>query len=104
LDKDVEVCEENGCVEGADPFNVSDTAKRRGTPQLGSLGSGNHFLEIQKLDKIHNEDAPKAMGIRSEGQITVLIHCGSRGLGHQICRDYLRITERGFTKLQHKTT
>lgn len=90
---DAEVCEENGTMKGADPASVSDTARKRGAPQLGSLGSGNHFLEVQKVDKIFDEHAGKAMGIEKEGQLTVLIHCGSRGFGHQICTDYLRVSE-----------
>lgn len=90
---DAEVCEENGTMKGADPASVSDTARKRGAPQLGSLGSGNHFLEVQKVDKIYDERAAKAMGIDNEGQLTVLIHCGSRGFGHQICTDYLRVSE-----------
>ena len=92
IDSDVEVCEENGSIDGADPVYVSDTARKRGMPQLGTLGSGNHFLEIQKVDKIFDEEAAKKMGIR-KGQIAVLIHCGSRGFGHQVCSDYLRISE-----------
>ena len=92
IDSDVEVCEENGSIDGADPVYVSDTARKRGMPQLGTLGSGNHFLEIQKVDKIFDEEAAKKMGIR-KGQISVLIHCGSRGFGHQVCSDYLRISE-----------
>ncbi len=90
---DAEVCEENGRMKGADPASVSDTARKRGAPQLGSLGSGNHFLEVQKVDKIFDEQAAKAMGIENQGQLTVLIHCGSRGFGHQICTDYLRVSE-----------
>ncbi|NWG37456.1 RtcB family protein [Nitrososphaera sp.] len=90
---DAEVCEENGTMKGADPASVSDTARKRGAPQLGSLGSGNHFLEVQKVDRIYDERAAKAMGIEKEGQLTVLIHCGSRGFGHQICTDYLRVSE-----------
>jgi tRNA-splicing ligase RtcB len=90
---DAEVCEENGTMKGADPASVSDTARKRGAPQLGSLGSGNHFLEVQKVDRIVDERAAKAMGIENEGQLTVLIHCGSRGFGHQICTDYLRVSE-----------
>jgi len=90
---DAEVCEENGTMQGADPASVSDTARKRGAPQLGSLGSGNHFLEVQKVDRILDERAAKAMGIEKEGQLTVLIHCGSRGFGHQICTDYLRVSE-----------
>jgi tRNA-splicing ligase RtcB (3'-phosphate/5'-hydroxy nucleic acid ligase) len=91
--QDAEVCEEGGRMVGADPKGVSDMARKRGSPQLGSLGSGNHFLEIQKVNMIYDERAARAMGITQEGQLTVLIHCGSRGLGHQICSDYLRISE-----------
>jgi tRNA-splicing ligase RtcB (3'-phosphate/5'-hydroxy nucleic acid ligase) len=91
--QDAEVCEEGGRMVGADPASVSNMARKRGLPQLGSLGSGNHFLEIQKVNRIYDERAAKAMGITQEGQLTVLIHCGSRGLGHQICSDYLRISE-----------
>jgi tRNA-splicing ligase RtcB len=90
---DAEVCEEGGNMAGADPACVSDTARKRGTPQLGSLGSGNHFLEVQKVDRIFDERAAKAMGIEKPGQLTILIHCGSRGFGHQICTDYLRASE-----------
>jgi tRNA-splicing ligase RtcB (3'-phosphate/5'-hydroxy nucleic acid ligase) len=89
---DIEVCEEEGKMMGADPALVSDTAKKRGALQLGTLGSGNHFLEVQKVDKIFDENAAKQMGLR-EGLVTILIHCGSRGLGHQVCSDYLRISE-----------
>ena len=91
--QDAEVCEEGGKMIGADPHSVSNIARKRGSPQLGSLGSGNHFLEVQKVNSIYDEKAAKAMGITHEGQLTVLIHCGSRGLGHQICSDYLRISE-----------
>jgi tRNA-splicing ligase RtcB len=95
---DMDVCEENGRMGGADPARVSDTARKRGAPQLGSLGSGNHFLEIQKVDKIFDEKAAAAMGIEGQGQLTVLIHCGSRGFGHQICTDYLRVSESALKK------
>ena len=90
---DVEACEESGMMKGADPACVSDTARKRGAAQLGSLGSGNHFLEVQKVDEIFDERAAEAMGINQPGQLTVLIHCGSRGFGHQICTDYLRVSE-----------
>ena len=93
FEDDAEVCEENGKMRGAGPEAISETARRRGAPQLGSLGSGNHFLEIQQVDKIYDEKAAKNMGLVSEGQVTVLIHCGSRGFGHQVCSDYLRISE-----------
>lgn len=95
---DADVCEENGQIKNADPSKVSPTARKRGSPQLGSLGSGNHFLEIQRVDKIHDEEAAKRMGIYNEGQITVLIHCGSRGFGHQVCSDYLRTSEHALQK------
>lgn len=95
---DAEVCEEGGSMAGADPARVSDTARKRGASQLGSLGSGNHFLEVQKVDKIFDERAAKAMGLEKEGQLTVLIHCGSRGFGHQICTDYLRVSESALRK------
>lgn len=94
---DSEVCEENGQIKNADPNKVSDKARKRGAPQLGSLGSGNHFLEIQKVAEIHDEEAAKRMGIK-EGTITVLIHCGSRGFGHQVCSDYLRVSEQALDK------
>jgi tRNA-splicing ligase RtcB len=91
-------CEEEGCMEMADPSKVSPTAKSRGSPQLGSLGSGNHFLEIEKVDAILNENVAKACGIDKVGQILVFIHTGSRGLGHQVCSDYLRVMERAVSK------
>jgi tRNA-splicing ligase RtcB len=94
---DADVCEENGQIKNADPNKVSNTARKRGAPQLGSLGSGNHFLEVQKIDKVYDEEAAKRMGIQ-EGNVTVLIHCGSRGFGHQICSDYLRISEQALKK------
>ena len=97
-EQDAQVCEEGGKMQDAELDTVSDTARKRGTPQLGSLGSGNHFLEIQKVDKIINERAAKAMGINEPGQLTVLIHCGSRGFGHQVCSDYLRISEIALKK------
>jgi tRNA-splicing ligase RtcB len=96
--QDAEVCEENGCIKGADPAKVSVTARKRGIPQLGSLGSGNHFLEVQKVDKIYDEKAAKVMGITQQGQVTILIHCGSRGFGHQVCSDYLRVAENALRK------
>ena len=97
-DHDVESCEEDGNMVGADPTSVSDTARKRGASQLGSLGSGNHFLEVQRVDKIFDERAAKAMGINQIGQLMVLIHCGSRGFGHQICTDYLRVSESALRK------
>ena len=94
---DSSVCEENGQIQNADPNAVSDKARKRGAPQLGSLGSGNHFLEVQKVAEIHDEEAANRMGIK-EGTITILIHCGSRGFGHQVCSDYLRVAEQAMEK------
>ncbi len=94
---DAEVCEENGQIDNADPNKISDKARKRGMPQLGSLGSGNHFLEVQKVSEIHDEEAAKQMGI-TKGTITVLLHCGSRGFGHQVCSDYLRMSEQALQK------
>ncbi len=94
---DSDVCEENGQIPNADPNKVSDKARKRGAPQLGSLGSGNHFLEVQKVAEIHDEEAANRMGIK-EGTITILVHCGSRGFGHQVCSDYLRVAEQAMGK------
>lgn len=91
--EDAEFIEESGCLKGADPSKVSVTAKRRGLPQLGSLGSGNHFLEIDYVEQIHDEEVARGFGIERVGQIVVLIHTGSRGYGHQICSDYLKTME-----------
>lgn len=87
-DRDLEYCEERGSMAGADARHVSERAKERGRPQLGTLGSGNHFLEFQVVDKILDQDTASVFGIEA-GQVAVLIHCGSRGLGHQVCTDYL---------------
>ena len=94
---DADVCEENGQIQNADPNKVSDKARKRGAPQLGSLGSGNHFLEVQKVEEAHDEEAANRMGLK-EGTITILVHCGSRGFGHQVCSDYLRVSEQAMTK------
>ncbi|RJS84546.1 RtcB family protein [Candidatus Bathyarchaeota archaeon] len=96
--EDIEHCEENGCMEYANPDKVSSTAKRRGLSQIGTLGSGNHFLEVQRVDKIYDPEVAKAFRITHEGQVTAMVHCGSRGFGHQICSDYLRIVERATHK------
>jgi tRNA-splicing ligase RtcB len=92
--EDVDHCEEKGHMELANPDKVSNTAKNRGLTQIGTLGSGNHFLEVQKVDKIYDPKVAEAFGIHSEDQVTTMIHCGSRGYGHQICSDYLRVVER----------
>jgi tRNA-splicing ligase RtcB len=94
--EDLEVTESNGCLEQADPSFVSNNAKERGKNQLGTLGAGNHFLEVQYVDEILNKKAAEVMGITQKGQICVMIHCGSRGLGHQVCSDYLRKFEDAF--------
>ncbi len=95
---DVEFLEENGCLKQADISRVSEKAKQRGAPQLGSLGAGNHFLEIQKVAKIYDSAAAKAFGINDVGQIMVMIHTGSRGFGHQVCTDHLRVLEQAVKK------
>jgi tRNA-splicing ligase RtcB (3'-phosphate/5'-hydroxy nucleic acid ligase) len=88
-DEDVERTESRGRLEGSDPDAVSERAKQRGRGQLGTMGSGNHFVEVQRVDKVFDSDAARAYGLR-EMQITVLIHSGSRGLGHQVCSDYVK--------------
>jgi tRNA-splicing ligase RtcB len=87
---DVEFCEESGEMAGADPARVSDRAKQRGRTQLGTLGSGNHFLEVQYVQQVFEPELARAFGL-AEGGVVVLIHCGSRGLGHQVCTDYLKV-------------
>ncbi len=91
--KDLSFQEEEGVMEGADPGAVSDKAYKRGLPQLGTLGSGNHFLEVQVVDRVFDERLASVFGIR-EGALTVMIHCGSRGLGHQVASDYIHLMER----------
>jgi tRNA-splicing ligase RtcB (3'-phosphate/5'-hydroxy nucleic acid ligase) len=86
---DVERTESGGRMPGADPDRVSERAKQRGAGQVGTLGSGNHFLELQRVDRVLEPAAAEAYGL-AEGQLTVLIHSGSRGLGHQVCTDYVR--------------
>ena len=88
--RDLDHTEEGGRLAGADPDSVSDRAYQRGAKQLGTLGSGNHFLEINRIDQIYDRDLADAMGLRLD-QVTVLIHSGSRGLGHQTCDDYLKV-------------
>jgi len=97
LKGDVEHCEENGAMEAADAGAVGPKPRSRGASQLGTLGSGNHFLEIQEVTEIYDEDAAKAFGLRL-GQLCFAIHTGSRGAGHQICTDYLQGMERAARK------
>ena len=87
---DLEATEEGGCLEGADPGEVSERALTRGREQLGTLGSGNHFLEIDIVEEIFDEKAAAAFGLE-KGQVTIQIHSGSRGLGYQVCDDYLAL-------------
>lgn len=87
---DIGFCEDRGRMDTGDPSLVSDRAKKRGADQLGTLGSGNHFLELQEVEDIYDEAAAQAFGLQ-KGALTIMIHCGSRGLGHQICTDYVKI-------------
>ncbi len=96
-DSDLEATEDYGAIAGADPAAVSERAHKRGKEQIGTLGSGNHFLEVQVVEKIFDEQAAVQLGI-FEGQVTVMIHCGSRGLGYQICEDYCREMEKCLSK------
>lgn len=96
--EDIKNTEENGCMEGADPSKVSALAKQRGKPQLGTLGAGNHFLEIQKVSEIFDEKYAKKLGIKNKDQVLIMLHCGSRGLGHQVASDYLKIHEQAVKK------
>lgn len=94
---DLEKTESGGCIEGANPGIISKKAYERGRAQQGTLGSGNHFLEIQYVDEIYDEQAANILGL-SEEQVTVMIHTGSRGFGHQVCTDFLEIMERASNK------
>ncbi len=94
---DLERIESGGCLEGADPSLVSKKAYERGSAQQGTLGSGNHFLEIQYVDMIYDEEAARAMNLFRD-QITVMIHTGSRGFGHQVCTDFLEVMLRAAQK------
>ena len=89
-ERDLEHTEEGGMLAGADPDRISERAYKRGSNQLGTLGSGNHFLEVSRVDEIYDSKLADALGLEL-GQVTVLIHSGSRGLGHQTCDDYLKL-------------
>jgi tRNA-splicing ligase RtcB len=91
--EDLELTEEGGCIAGADPEAVGERPKTRGGPQLGTVGAGNHFLEVQVVDQVLYPEAAQAMGLAQVGQVAVIIHCGSRGLGHQVCTDFLKLIE-----------
>ncbi|MBR9691367.1 RtcB family protein [Candidatus Woesearchaeota archaeon] len=96
--EDLESLEEKGMMEGADTSKVSPLAKKRGKPQLGTLGAGNHFLEIQKVADIYDEEFAKKLGIVKKDQVLIMLHCGSRGFGHQVATDYLKIQEEAVKK------
>jgi len=89
--EDIEKIEENGALKGANPDKVSRRALERGRPQLGTLGAGNHFLEIQIVEDIYDRESAKVLGIDDVGQITIMIHTGSRGLGYQVCDDNVKV-------------
>lgn len=95
IEEDKEFCEEQGQMEGANPETVSERAKKRGIGQLGTLGAGNHFVDVQVVDKIFNKEVAKVFGIE-KGKIVFMIHCGSRGLGHQIASDYVKACENEY--------
>jgi tRNA-splicing ligase RtcB len=97
-EEDLDVTEEGGCLGGANPGKISDRARKRGTPQAGTLGSGNHFLEVQVVKEIFDSHIADALGITEIGQVLVLIHTGSRGFGHQVCTDHLRVMEQAVSK------
>jgi tRNA-splicing ligase RtcB len=94
-ERDIEHTEENGCMKNADPADVGQRAKARGIPQLGSLGAGNHFLEVQEVGEVFDEKIANAFGLE-KGMVTIMIHCGSRGLGHQVASDYIQLMEKEY--------
>jgi tRNA-splicing ligase RtcB len=94
---DLERTEERGRLRGADPGAVSQRARDRGADQLGTLGSGNHFLEVEVVDRLYHQEAGEVLGLR-EGGVVVAVHCGSRGLGHQVCTDHVAVMDRAMTR------
>jgi tRNA-splicing ligase RtcB (3'-phosphate/5'-hydroxy nucleic acid ligase) len=94
---DLDKIESGGCIDGADPSLISNKAYERGRAQQGTLGSGNHFLEVQYVDEIFDERAANSLGLFKD-HVTVMIHTGSRGFGHQVCTDFLEVMERAVTK------
>ncbi len=98
---DLEHLEENGCMEGADPSKISDLARKRGKSQLGTLGAGNHFLEIQTVSDVYDEDTAKRWDVEKDN-VLIMLHCGSRGFGHQVASDYLKIQEGAVKKYNIK--
>lgn len=99
-DEDIQFCEENGCIKSANKKFVGQRAKRRGIAQVGTLGAGNHYVEIQAVDEIYDWEAAKAMGISRIGQVCLMIHCGSRGLGHQVASDFLKEIEKCPSRIE----
>ena len=97
-EEDLDATEEGGCMKGADPGKISDKAIKRGMPQAGTLGSGNHFLEVQVVKEIFDPNIARVMGINQIGQVLILIHTGSRGFGHQVCTDHLRVMEEAVSR------
>ncbi|MEU5567495.1 RtcB family protein [Micromonospora musae] len=97
VERDLARCEDYGAVDDANPQQVSERAVERGARQVGSLGSGNHFLEVQAVEEVYDDRVASAFGLH-RGQLCVMIHCGSRGLGHQICTDYVRGMEKVMTR------
>jgi tRNA-splicing ligase RtcB len=99
IEQDILHCEERGAMAQADLRAVSAKARQRGMPQSGTLGAGNHFLEVQEVREIYDPEAARAFGI-VQGQVCIMIHCGSRGLGHQVCTDHLKLLEAATRKYQ----
>ena len=95
--RDLDRCEDRGVLAGADWAAVGDRALERGLGQVGSLGSGNHFLEVQVVDQVYDAGAAARMGLR-QGSVCVMIHCGSRGLGHQVCTDHVRQMDKAMSR------
>lgn len=102
--EDLESIEEGGAIAGADPASVSQRARERGINQLGTLGSGNHYLEVQKVGEVFIPEIAKKLGVTGKDQIVVMVHCGSRGFGHQVGTDYLRIFEEALAKYKITVT
>jgi len=97
LEEDQEYVEERGCIQNADPDLISDRALERGKAQLGTLGSGNHFVEVGYVDEVYDEHAARDLGLFLD-QVTIIVHTGSRGLGHQVCDDYIKILMKSTQK------
>lgn len=100
-EQDLRRTEEEGRIEGADPAKISQRARQRGINQLGTLGSGNHFIEVDVVEQVFDPEAAAVMGLE-EGMLTLLIHCGSRGLGHQVCSDYVQLLQPAVKRYQIK--